>query len=46
MLLAEELGSGQQAALTLEKPNPSSVSCWQGRKSEFRDQHPGLMGVT
>lgn len=47
MLLAEELGSRQQAALTLEKPNPSSrVSQWQGRGPAVRDQHLSLMGVT
>lgn len=46
MLLAEELGSRQQAALTLEKPNPSLLSCWQGRSPAIRGQHPSLVGVT
>lgn len=46
MLLAEELGSRQQAALTLEEPNPSLVSCWQGRRPAIRGQHPSLVGVT
>lgn len=43
MLLAKDLGSRQQAALTLEKPNPSSVSCWQRRRPAIRDQHPQVL---